>query len=65
MMKIGDDEDDGDNDDTDDEEDVNLNEDAEDGVDCYTEKCYGDGENMLMIVMREINMLRVDDDKDW
>ena len=65
MMKIGDDEDDGDNDDIDDEEDVNLNEDAEYGVDGYIEKCYGNGENMLMMVMKEMNMLIVDDDEDW
>ena len=65
MMRIGDDEDDGDNDDVDDEEDVNGYEDTEDGVDGNIEKCYGDGENMLMMVMKEMNMLKVDDDEDW
>ena len=65
MMKISDDEDDGGNDDIDDEEEVNLNEDAEDGVDGYTEKCYGDGENMLMMMMKEMNMWKVYDEEDW
>ena len=33
MIKVGDDEEDGDNDGIDDKKDVNVNEDAEDGVD--------------------------------
>ena len=66
MMKIGDDEDDGDNDNIDDEEHVYVNEDAEAGVDGNIENFYGDGENMLMMVIKvlqkEMNMLKVDDD---
>ena len=64
-MKFGDDENDGDNDNIDDEEDVNINEDAEDGVDGNIEKFYGDRENMVMMVIKEMNMLKVDDDEDW